>query len=558
MRFFYDYAYGSTLTDALRPLPSGGAFFVLGLLAANLLRDWSPFSSPARPCRPPGEAAPLLGPLFEAVAGFSAPLLHPRGGAATTGNNRTGLPVSSLSPLRRPGASSASASASPPPPEPEPWYVAFAARQHAIADGRVPDGHVVLFSGPTGGFGNRLYGFLAAFTFALLDDRLFVADWPSLSDGFEAPLLGDTWLRSRQAALADATPRHKVSEIDQCYFADKCGLCRWVASGPFSGLPEVRASKVVELQTNCPVVKAITAHPENRAKLAQLGLLRGYLAAPHGTPDSDRVPADSPRASPARVAFHVMHRVLADLFPVAAPLRPAFEGYLARLRPEPDTYYVVGFQVRQGGDTHEVFLYKEDVALMWECAEGLARARGVTDPSKVRWFVAADQAWVKEEAVAKFGDRVVVSDEHVAHLERGAYSPSTFHGIAMDTALLAACDDLVTTAGSTFGAVSAIRGGLLPYYVRGGAAQRGEKCKLVDLDDPPPAGGTKPLVAAFRRRALRQQRRREVTAAAPGGEAAEGDVDRGGQPEGQGRGGRIGALDALPRVLGGDAALPQR
>ena len=143
-------------------------------------------------------------------------------------------------------------------------------------------------------------------------------------------------------------------------------------------------------------------------------------------------------------------------------------------------HLLIGLQLRTGKYDVYRFLEPEDVELFWACAEDFA-----TGNAKYLVYVSTDDDGVKRAAAERFGSRLLAVDAKASfnHHEYNASADSS--ALVVDHFMLSTCDHLVVTAGSTFGGMAAMRAGLVPHFVRGGAQSRNETCKLASVTDPP-------------------------------------------------------------------------
>jgi uncharacterized protein (DUF2384 family) len=259
---------------------------------------------------------------------------------------------------------------------------------------------------PVGQLCNRLMAITSAFVFALTTGRaLHIEDggfYCAMSDLFKDP--GFDWVGLGAASMSAET--HRVQNPEG-------GV--WDEMEPIlcSDYADAYPEPTVAFSINQYLVPYFTTNPQYRQAL--LDLFGG---------DDIFTPA-----------AHFLFRPIDMLLKMRDDYRKQhFQGK-----------FVVGLQVRSGGDFTDNFMNEHDWSLYQRCGESMTPA--ALGPN-LTYFIATDTARGREAAVKKFGaDKVLFGPGEFLNSDH----PRGVQMALLDLLLLAASDDRVTTAWSSYG-----------------------------------------------------------------------------------------------------------
>lgn len=123
------------------------------------------------------------------------------------------------------------------------------------------------------------------------------------------------------------------------------------------------------------------------------------------------------------------------------------------------------------------FLKIQDIYSFIECAKKIESQE--LSGKRVKWFVSSDQKWIidkiKNETM-NIRDKVITGVGKIGHIH---YDSNAYERAVLDVELLARCDRLILTGGSTFGFVAAFKTRRRPYFI-----DLGRQCDLFDFSAP--------------------------------------------------------------------------
>lgn len=140
--------------------------------------------------------------------------------------------------------------------------------------------------------------------------------------------------------------------------------------------------------------------------------------------------------------------------------------------------YVIGMQFR--------FHYlneTDDVDIFVKCAKKIEkRNAAIIGNKKVKWFVVTDKPEFIDRFADKFGDNTVISTADYGHFGFSTWDPDAYQRVVLDLEVLARCDEMILTGGSTFGFMAAIKKQYSPYIVEG--LRNSQKCDKFTFHHP--------------------------------------------------------------------------
>lgn len=128
-----------------------------------------------------------------------------------------------------------------------------------------------------------------------------------------------------------------------------------------------------------------------------------------------------------------------------------------------------------------IYLDRSDVRSFVECAlEIEARNRGAIGNRTVRWFISSDEQDFLREFDRKYQDKIASGYGTLAHIQEDL---NAYHRTLLDIEMLARCDQVILTGGSTFGFVASMITQTKPYFVEGKRGLAGT-CGVFRLSSP--------------------------------------------------------------------------
>jgi hypothetical protein len=270
---------------------------------------------------------------------------------------------------------------------------------------------------PVGQLCNRLVAITSAFTFALMTGRaLQIEDggfYCQMSDLFLEP--GFNWVSLGAAGLSGDS-HHLQNPEGGVWTEMEPLLC--------SDYTKHYRSPTVVFSINQYLVPYFTTNPHHRPDLLQLFSAEGADMTNRDENGDVFTPAAHFLFRPLDMLLQMRDKYIAEHF---------------------DGRFVVGLQVRSGGDFTDNFMSEKDWGLYKHCAESAAPA---SKGDKLKFFVATDTPRGRQAAIDVFGrDKVMFGPGEflLSNHPRGVQMA------LLDLLLLAASDDRVTTAWSSYG-----------------------------------------------------------------------------------------------------------
>jgi hypothetical protein len=153
------------------------------------------------------------------------------------------------------------------------------------------------------------------------------------------------------------------------------------------------------------------------------------------------------------------------------PLRPHIVALVNQYKSQYfDGSFVIGLQLR-GEFLNET---AKDVEKFIDCALRIESKEQNNKP--VNWFVVSDMRHVLAKISQLMPNKKIFTTNGTAGHSPGNVQNEQTVKALLDIELLALCDEIIQTSGSTFGFISAIKAQKLPYYVNG-TARCGDRCK---------------------------------------------------------------------------------
>lgn len=166
-----------------------------------------------------------------------------------------------------------------------------------------------------------------------------------------------------------------------------------------------------------------------------------------------------------RVGFEFAHNVLKTFWTPNAHLQKHVDYYYKKYF---KGYFMIGMQLRD-------YLNWQDYLIVFECANDIESILKVP----VKWYVSADSNDLLMKIKNMFGDKIVHSNGSIAHID---INPDGYLRALIDIELLAKCDELIISGGSTFGLLAFLRSGEYPLFVNG--RRNANKCERFSFANP--------------------------------------------------------------------------
>lgn len=288
------------------------------------------------------------------------------------------------------------------------------------------------------GYANKIYNVLSGLMIAILSNSSFSIVWPELQQFVEPPL-NDVFKEPKLIKpIKIATPNSYS----------------WHYKKQVYGLLEQKIPNGSHLifQTNKAYFFYLVANPYFYSTL-----LRYKLVSRETIEHAEKILRQkSNNVEPfLSIGFEAGHRIMQKFWLLTPNFTKIVENfYEQNLKGS----FVIGIQIRTQ------FLKKNDSDLgsFMSCALQIENMlqRNVT----VKWFVTSDS----ENAVRKlrkfYPTKVVIGLGKMGHIR---FKKEAYFRTVMDSELLAKSDEIIISGGSTYGFVSAVRKGSLPFYIDG-------------------------------------------------------------------------------------------
>jgi hypothetical protein len=295
------------------------------------------------------------------------------------------------------------------------------------AAGRLPERHpdkFVVFRPTNTGTGNRILALVSSYALALVTGRELLVDWetsPVFAATFDS-LFQSSLLRPLSDVLKNRTLADDEYHFFNLVYCRQCSLRRRHEGYSDIASKDLIASyprRFIIVRSNVYFAPALFANRVHRIPLCSI--------------------------ANATVLFHTLFRKLLSLTPA---LQAELDEKLAPF----DGRNVVGIQIRT---RDRVGFPGKRLGSFFNCASFLASKR-----NKSVIFIASDSDALKRQAQLIFKDRLYRTKE-----KSRQFTEEGIKAAIMDMMMLSRCSDLVLTPFSTFGAVAAGIGNVVPHFV---------------------------------------------------------------------------------------------
>ena len=333
------------------------------------------------------------------------------------------------------------------------------------------------------GYSNRLYSMLTTLCVSLFtESAFFVANWTEIGAYIEEPFAG-TFRFYELPRFVELMTSSAAANRQEISVNNKQ---RWVVRKQLDYFVTYEINMTRPLYV-VPWVDAyffaMCANPARYARLNELGLVaRSTTERALAALNASQLDESAKLERVLRVGFEAGGNMLNKYWLPNHKLRTFIAHYKAKYF---DTHYVIGVQFR-----FEFFgipaakLNASDCPLLFfeRCAHNIERQWLLDNSSssskpkdKVLWFVATDHSYVYSILESRHGANKVL-------WARGI-SLDGWESVIVDVELLALCDEIVVTGGSSLGFTAAMKSQRLPYHFDYGVNMT--ECKRATLSDPP-------------------------------------------------------------------------
>lgn len=293
------------------------------------------------------------------------------------------------------------------------------------------------------GYANKMYNVLSSLTIAVLTDKAISISWPEINDFVQPPLI-DVFKEPKVANLSKISPwnsnnwavnkkidvllSQKVPDYDQLVFEYNLAYFFYLTSNPIY-YDKILKYKLASEETVQRAKENYFLYVQNKTNVT----VEPFLS----------------------IGFQVAHRLVNKFWVLNVNFSKSVEQvYKSNF----ERNYVIGIQIRYQ------FLKKNETNLnsFFQCALQIQKSnlKNLT----VKYFVTSDSEYVFDVFKKKFPNQIIEGVGKIGHTN---YDQNSYFRTVLDNELLAKANQIIITGGSTFGFMSAIRKGSLPYYIDG-------------------------------------------------------------------------------------------
>jgi len=310
------------------------------------------------------------------------------------------------------------------------------------------------------GLGNIELGLLSSYLIAILTDRAII-NAESLTSGIlDTPFengVWNEWEGKTDPRFTKLSSKKYSMSNGEC-FGDNIGFGHKLAE---QDLDEVFREDVIYFASNCPLFRWISRNPRYTPKLKKWGF----------------IPSDA--TNTPEFGFFTASSVASLLFNLKPTVQTTVDDWMNDFRKGRPNSLFISAQIRLGrvkggGDVgiEDIYISPNDIPSFWNCVEALSHGRPFT------LFLAVDNDWVVGDAQDRFGkNNVVYIPGAIAHIQNLNAESQELTKVILDHWIQGEADELIITAGSTFGSMAAIRGGKLPFYIT-----KNKNCTLASME----------------------------------------------------------------------------
>ncbi len=295
------------------------------------------------------------------------------------------------------------------------------------------------------GYANKMYGLLYAMQVALLTDSILLIEWENIQKFIQPPFHADSF----NYKLID------FKTFDYTLLSYKTNQT-WKMN---KSLHEIQKSKIPDPnKTNNQFVYVVYSNAAQFFDISSNKIYHKKLIDLNLVNQSTVVNYESSLEKCLRIGFEVGHNLMNRFL----RLRPEFQKEIDDFLNEKmfNEYLIFGIQIRMK------YLNNNSDYIKWfaQCALSIENRTDVMSLKKkgVKWFVTSDQEWAIHELEKLFPDKIFYGIGHLAHVSEdvNGYKRTLF-----DSEILSRSNEIIITGSSTFGFLSALKKGIMPFYV---------------------------------------------------------------------------------------------
>lgn len=311
------------------------------------------------------------------------------------------------------------------------------------------------------GYGNRIYTFLSSFTIALLSDSAFILiGWNDITNYIDFPF--DPF----DETYNNITKSHGLHKFDLKNLWKTNKNTKEVMS---THVPN-KTIKSIYTDGSCYFMK-ICSNPIYYDKLLFYKLVSKETIANARNAIKNKIDEKQLQEYVFKIGYEVGGNLLNKIWIPKQRILNVINYYIEK---EFKDNFVIGLQLR--------FFYLNsfyDIIKFINCAHELEKNNTLVNKKTVKWFLSSDSDPKLNEILRLFPNKAFSSNGTIDHI---VSNTKGYERVIIDIELLSYCDELITTGGSTFGFVAAMKSLKIPFYVDG--FSKINACKKFSFSNP--------------------------------------------------------------------------
>ena len=328
----------------------------------------------------------------------------------------------------------------------------------------------IVFNGhTTAGYANKIYALITAFTIALLTDSAFICEWRGIGEHIESPFklsfhkflqeneLNSNFRPEQVYVFGRSTNAFMTNKSLQLI------VNQTIPTNYTRFVYKYYEPYIFELCSN-PIYydKLLSYELVSRESINRARLLFNNSTYNHASitlRNDDNTNELEKQQILFSIGYEVAGAILNAIWTPKAHIRrkmAEYDFYFSK-------YFIIGLQIRS-----EFISDPVNVNRFFRCALNIeANLTSQQKRNGVKWYVSSDSSSVIDRAIQTYGRNKVISGTgRIAHIE---WTSGGYERAILDNELLSRCDDIITTGGSTFGFVAAMKSRRFPkvLYLRG-------------------------------------------------------------------------------------------
>lgn len=321
------------------------------------------------------------------------------------------------------------------------------------------------------GYGNQIYSFISSFLIAILTDSQLVLKNNIIKDFISFPLnVFDNITVQEGLQKSEFKTKIHLFETKQAWKANK-------------NIDKLTKTSVTDKPYMRYIFKApeaffmeICANPAYFYKLFYYGLAKAETlnSALQVINEKEKFNYKEKANLFLNIGFEVGGNILNKVWIPNVNMSNLIDFYLKK---EFEKNYVIGIQIR---NEYVESKTNNDLIKFINCAIQIENSylKSAENFKKIKWFITSDKQSYIDYIVKKHPDKSFATK---GKLEHASEHSNGYLRAVLDNELLSKCDEIIITAGSTFGFVSAMKMLKLPFYIIGKAEPK--ICSRASLDN---------------------------------------------------------------------------